>query len=396
MRIGVVSQHQPGWLGGTMYTRMLLRSLAASGAADVALFVESDAGGQEGLARIVRIDPPSGASVERRLGAAGRIGFKLGLRLYDRYAGPPLYRAALAERISVMLPLQWYPNRAPPVAAVGWIPDFQHRRMQEQFSEAERARRDRLFASIAERSTLVMLSSRAAERDFAAFAPAHAEKARVLPFPSLFAFEPPGPADRSRLQRLRVPDRFALVVNQFWAHKNHECVLRALALAKQRGLSVPTVFVGVPADYRDPTNAAVSRLLQLVAELDLRKEALVLGEVGRAELIELLRAAAVVIQPSRSEGWSTTVQDALALGRPVLCSDLEVLREQAPQALGFFPVDAPEALAELLLSTWPTLGNDDREAPSLAAEQARARRHGEQLLALCSESHLRFQRRATR
>ena len=66
-----------------------------------------------------------------------------------------------------------------------------------------------------------------------------------------------------------------------------------------------------------------------------------------------MRASAVIIQPSRFEGWSTSVQDAKALGRPLICSDISVHREQAPEAKGFFSPDDSQELADLLSAFWP-------------------------------------------
>jgi glycosyltransferase involved in cell wall biosynthesis len=115
----------------------------------------------------------------------------------------------------------------------------------------------------------------------------------------------------------------------------------------------------------------------------------VLGGVARADLLALLRRAAVVIQPSLFEGWGTTVQDAKALGRPVVCSDIAVHREQAPEAVGLFAPGDPGDLADLLERVWPDLapGPDlDREAQALERERSFARAHGEALFAICSEA----------
>jgi glycosyltransferase involved in cell wall biosynthesis len=150
------------------------------------------------------------------------------------------------------------------------------------------------------------------------------------------------------------------------------------------------VVAGLPADYRDPTNAVLSRLLQTIAEVPLRDQVTLLGFVSDDDLVSLLRTAAVVLQPSRFEGWSTVVQDCKALGRPLLCSDIAVHREQAPRALGFFDPESPEDLAELLAANWPelTAGPDlDLEEAALAEERRFARDHGERLLAICREAY---------
>jgi glycosyltransferase involved in cell wall biosynthesis len=148
-------------------------------------------------------------------------------------------------------------------------------------------------------------------------------------------------------------------------------------------------MTGLLSDYRDPNNDTISHLLQVIASAGLADQITILGMVPDADLVNLMRTAAVVIQPSRFEGWSTVVQDSKALGRPLICSDIPVHREQAPESLGFFPCDGAAALADLLAATWPGLepGPDPQtEERSLAAEREFARRHGQSLLRICQEA----------
>jgi glycosyltransferase involved in cell wall biosynthesis len=147
-------------------------------------------------------------------------------------------------------------------------------------------------------------------------------------------------------------------------------------------------MTGLPSDHRDPANKNFSSLLQSIATADLNRQITILGLVPYKDLVNLMRTATLILQPSRFEGWSTIVQDAIALGRPLLCSDINVHREQAPQAIGFFPVDNPDALAELLATHWESLSTGpDKilENSSLASERNTSARHGESLLKLCAE-----------
>jgi glycosyltransferase involved in cell wall biosynthesis len=332
-----------------------------------------------GQARAIRLLP------RRQLPGEARL-----RELAGRPPGPSPIRTARSHGLSVLLLPFFVPRRRSGVAVIGWIPDFQHLHLPELFSDEERRRRNAEYRALAERADLVLLSSGDALDDFAAFAPAHADKARALPFPSRFAFETPAAPDRPAWQRFTLPRKFALVVGQLWRHKNHQLVLDALRALRASEVTVPVAMAGLPADYRDPENAVVSRLLQTIAEVPLRDQVTLLGLVSEADLLDLLRSAALVIQPSRFEGWSTVVQDCQALGRPLLCSDIPVHREQAPAALGVFDPDRPEALADALAATWGNLpaGPDAAaEEAALAKERRFAREHGERLLALCREAH---------
>ncbi|MEA2205909.1 MAG: hypothetical protein QOE77_2685 [Blastocatellia bacterium] len=400
-RIGVVDQSATGWFAATVYSRMILRSLAAAcegSGIELYFFSPPGSADQSGLAtKTVTLSATEYLPGERPLRKLiGLPAKSSALRGEQRLRGllhlandSDVFAAAEKHRIGVLLPLLDIAPWQIAAKTIGWVPDFQHMRLPEFFPAGELRRRDETIKRLAERATLIMLSSHAARDDFAAFAPAQIAKARVVPFPSLMAFEPPaGEANVSR-EKFQLPEKFALVANQFWAHKNHAVVVRALAQLKGSGLDLPVVMTGLPADHRDPANKNFSALLQEIASAGLSKQILILGLVPHADLINLMRAAALIIQPSRFEGWSTVVQDAKALGRPVLCSDLPVHREQAPAALGFFAWDDPRKLSELLAANWPRLEpgpNRSLEATALAAERDFAREHGQALLEICREA----------
>ncbi|MEQ8925246.1 MAG: glycosyltransferase, partial [Fulvivirga sp.] len=73
------------------------------------------------------------------------------------------------------------------------------------------------------------------------------------------------------------------------------------------------------------------------------------GFVDREDQLILMKNSLAVIQPSFFEGWSTVIEDAKLLGKPVLASNLDVHKEQLGKAGYFFdPKDSSE-LMELLL-----------------------------------------------
>jgi glycosyltransferase involved in cell wall biosynthesis len=270
---------------------------------------------------------------------------------------------------------------------VGWIPDFQHLHLGNLYSEEQKQLLNGAHRKLARCSSRMLFSSQDCRRDFVEHFPAFAEKARVASFPSILAFEPPIGSPAYVHEKYHLPERFLLVINQFWRHKNHRVVPEALALLRGRGLEVPVVMAGLPADYRDRNNDALSDTLQAAVRGHVWSQCFILGKVPREDLVALLRTATAVIQPSRFEGWNTTLQDAKAIGCPVIVSDLAVHREQCPKALGFFAPDDAGALAEVIAANWPDLTARPNigEQAALAEELENARGYGRQLEAICSE-----------
>ncbi len=400
LRIGVVDQTASGWVAAAVYSRTILSSLdAAGGSAGVELFflsANNDPLSDRYRAKRVQLASTDYLPGERQLrnlfGFSKKTGALRGearLRRILRLRGESdLFGLAQQNDIHVLLPLLDLPPWRTVPRTIGWIPDFQHLHLPEFFGETDLDRRNSTYRRLAEKATVVMLSSEAAHDDFARFAPDHTDKARVIPFPSLLAYEPLAVDPTFTRNKFNLPEKFALVANQFWAHKNHAIVVEALARLKH-SLSIPVVMTGLPSDHRDPANKNFSALLQAIASAGLNNQITILGLVPYGDLINLMRTAAVFIQPSRFEGWSTVVQDAVALGRPLLCSDIMVHREQAPKALGFFPTDRADVLAELLSAHWKNLPpgpNLALEEESLALERNFSVRHGEKLLELCGEA----------
>ncbi|HEX5833020.1 MAG TPA: glycosyltransferase family 1 protein [Pyrinomonadaceae bacterium] len=400
LRIGVVDQSATGWVAAAVYSRTILSSLdAACNSAGIQLYFLSGSDQIPAKYRAKHMQLaaadylPAERQLRRLFGLQEKSQALRGearLRKLLRLRGESdLFGLAQQNSIKVLLPLLDLPPWRIVPSTIGWIPDFQHLHLPEFFGPGELNHRNTTFRRLAEKATVVMLSSQAAHDDFARFAPDCAEKGRVLPFPSLLAFEDLTTDPLTTLKKFNLPEKFALVANQFWAHKNHALVVEALASLKNTGLKVPIVMTGLPSDHRDPANKNFSALLQAIAAAGLNQQITILGLVPYNDLVNLMRTAALIIQPSRFEGWSTVVQDAVALGRPLLCSNIPVHREQVPRALGFFSTDRPGELAQLLEAHWNDLTpgpNLSLEQESLAAEREFSARHGQSLLKLCAET----------
>ncbi|HEY5812828.1 MAG TPA: glycosyltransferase, partial [Terrimicrobiaceae bacterium] len=149
------------------------------------------------------------------------------------------------------------------------------------------------------------------------------------------------------------------------------------------------VLTGLPSDYRDVENRRLSQFFQECAQLGITEQVHFLGHVPYEDMISLMRCATLVIQPSLFEGWNTTIEDAKALGRPLICSDIPVHREQAPDALGFFEPTSAADLAHLIGSRYPQLDAGPgrlAEVEALSRSKAQAAAFGRSLLSLAREA----------
>lgn len=261
-----------------------------------------------------------------------------------------------------------------PCPILSWIPDLQHAVLPEYFSPEEIEVRDRKYGSAAKASDAVVLSSEAAREDFVQKYGRPSGRLEVLRFftlPEEAWFQGDPVAVR---ERLGIPEDYLMVCNQFWAHKNHQMVIRALAVLKERGIAPFVVFTGSLAENR--RGGIVDGVLQGLCEAGLWDQCRVLGQLDRVDQIQLVRGARAVVQPSLFEGWSTVLEDCRTLGKRVIASDLKVHREQDLPGATYFDPASPASLADEIAAAL-----SEPFDSSLAREQESRNGAGERTLA---------------
>lgn len=260
--------------------------------------------------------------------------------------------------VDVLFPLN--SDVLPGLPAISWIPDCQHIHLPELFSPAEMRWRQRTFQAVAEQAGFIYFMSAAVERDFRKQFPACRAQSRtvffrILPEASWYAPEPE--AVRNRYQ---IPADYIICCNQFWAHKNHALLYRALGLLKQAGISLHLVCTGNKTDYRNL--AFFDSLQELAAELGIVDQLHITGPLPRQDQLQLIRASRFAVQPSSFEGFSLSVAECRALGKEILLSDLPVHREHG------YGVLVDTASAEAWAQQLREMYERTRPGPDLAAE----------------------------
>ena len=339
MRLGIIDQSFPGWTAGEHYTRMLLSCLALANQQSI------------GARAMGRMPWKLYCFAETRRSNLLRESGLEELVYIDRRSRQVNGRALESFGLDVVFPAGENCVETLRLPGIGWIPDFQHYTYSEFFSELDFVKRSVHFNAIAENYRLVLLSSESAKHDFVEFLPRHSAKARVAQFTSSLWTAKLDERPQDAVSKYHLPEKYALVSNQLWLHKNHKILPAALSIARKKGLKIPLVMTGVPADYRDPENQILSNLLQDFARRGVADQVHFLGKLPFPDLISITRCATVIVQPSLWEGWNTLIEDAKALGRPIICSDIDVHREQAPSALGHF---SPQILTVCRRSCWIT------------------------------------------
>lgn len=127
---------------------------------------------------------------------------------------------------------------------------------------------------------------------------------------------------------------------QFWPHKNHVNLLHAFRalLTKQHDLQL--VLCG-----DDKNN--LEHVVSVIKELSLEKHVIILGFVGELKYVRALyENAFALIMPTFLGPSNMPLLEAMALGCPAICSDLEGHRELGADCMLYIQPEEPDSMVE--------------------------------------------------
>jgi glycosyltransferase involved in cell wall biosynthesis len=160
--------------------------------------------------------------------------------------------------------------------------------------------------------------------------------------------------------------------------KGIDTVLEAFARIAPQRPEVRLVLAGRGKDE--------GRVRELAARLGLGDRVEIRAGAGRAEVLELLSGALVLLMPSRVEGLPMVPAEAMAAGVPVVAADVAAVGEVVapPDGGVLVPPDDAEALAR---ETFALLDDEPRRARVSATARESARRFSWEHVA---SAHLEF------
>lgn len=219
---------------------------------------------------------------------------------------------------------------------VFWIPDFQHKYLCDYFKKDDLSTREIDFVRFAKSGFPIVFSSKSAQSDYFKFYPCYKENTTtfILPFAVTLPDYSKVKIDELRKKFAIGDRRYFFCANQFWKHKNHLRLFEAVREIRDLGCDVQLVCSGSLSDYRNPEY--FNQIEGFLIKHNLKNQIHILGFIDRCEQLCLIEHSLAVIQPSLFEGWSTVIEDAKALNKYVIASDLDVHREQLTMNFSLF------------------------------------------------------------
>ncbi len=352
-RIGLIFSYNEGWIAGSYYILNIIHALKTLPTKERPIVVIlSEA--RSNYNRVVQetqypfleflkypLEMPSYFIWER-------IVNKVFLTLFNF---KPINKKKKKANIDFMYPYVIEDITVKSLPKVNWVPDFQEIHLPHLFSKEAREQRRKHQEEILCTGDWLVFSSLDAQKDFQNLYTEAAVAQFVLPF----AVTHPNFKKLSLsklLKKYSLPKVYFFSPNQFWAHKNHITILKAIYTLKLQGINVHVAFSGKEDDSKNEDYVSLLKLY--IKEHNLENEVHFLGFMPRMEQLKLMEHAVAVIQPSTFEGWSTVVEDAKALNQFVILSDIQVHLEQMKRNVHFFPVESSEALSKIMKIYWET------------------------------------------
>jgi len=226
-----------------------------------------------------------------------------------------------------------------------WLPDFQELHFPENFSLKKKILRKINILLSTKHSTKIIVSSKSVQKDLKKISYKSYKKSvllnhtnNVVPLNKLKSLE-------YLKKKYSIKRNFYLLPNHYWVHKNHIVVLKALKWIKKPKFQI--VSTGMCFDHRKPRHFL--NLEKYIKENKLNDSYKILGIVSFLDLCSLMYHSLGVINPSKSEGWGNSADQATLLGNQAILSDIAVHKEQKKKNFIYFKSNDYKELSKILI-----------------------------------------------
>ena len=132
---------------------------------------------------------------------------------------------------------------------------------------------------------------------------------------------------------------------QFWTHKNHINLIKAMYKLKKSGIETNLILVGSEQNNRNIVE-------HLIAQYDLRDNVEILGYVTNDEMVYLYKHACALIMPTFFGPTNIPQLEAFQLGCPVATSRIYGIPDQVGDAALLFDPDSVDEIADCMEKLW--------------------------------------------
>lgn len=219
--------------------------------------------------------------------------------------------------------------------------DLQEKYYPENFSFKERLLRQIRNYVLLKQCLYVICESQSVKNDIEKFFKTHQSKIVVIPSPppkSIYSHE--NKSDQLLLdQEYGLNRDYIFYPAQFWPHKNHIGLLKALDILKNKYPDLLIVFTGDKRFEYD-------KIKEMSDNFNLSNNVMFVGNVPYSHLPVFYKNSICLVMPTLFESISIPIYEAFYFSTPVVCSNICGLPEQCGEAATFFDPNNPDDIAD--------------------------------------------------
>ena len=201
------------------------------------------------------------------------------------------------------------------------IHDLMHRYEShfEEYQNGEYDRREKHYSMMCKYATGILVDSSIGKQHVVECYSTDKSKVFVLPFvPPMYFLNA---QDIDVKLKYGLPENYLFYAAQFWEHKNHINLLKALRIVLDRGVDINLVLVGSKKNNYE-------KVMNYITELGLGNYVFVLGYVSNDDMVSLQKNAVATTFVSLIGPTNIPPMEALTLSSPLICSNAYGMPEQ--------------------------------------------------------------------
>ena len=248
------------------------------------------------------------------------------------------------EKVDLLLPtvqIFFVPNYG--IKIISIVHDLMHR-YERRFAEvsSDFDIRERILKSMLPYETCVLTDSELGKKQFVE---SYMGRGSKKPYVVSLPFIVPEYIYDSKEEYIKVPDKYIFYPAQFWTHKNHINLIKAIQLLKNTVEDIHLVLAGSEKN-------CLKDVKKYIRENGLEGNITILGYVNNEQITYLYIHAVAMIMPSYFGPTNIPPLEAMALGCPVAVADRYAMPEQVGDAGLKFNPDSPEEIAGCIRRLW--------------------------------------------
>ncbi len=219
------------------------------------------------------------------------------------------------------------------------IHDLMHRYEShfEEYQNGEYDRREKHYSMMCKYATGILVDSNIGKKHVVDSYTTDESKVFVLKFvPPMYLLDAKDVDVKSKYD---LPENYLFYPAQFWEHKNHINLLKALRIVLDRGVDINLVLVGSKKNNYE-------KVMNFITELGLDNHVFVLGYVSNDDMASLYKNAVATTFVSLIGPTNIPPMEALTLDSPLICSSAYGMPEQVGDAALLVNPKSSEDIAE--------------------------------------------------